>query len=222
MGLGRLLPRHVVLPLAFSNCLAYESNRAVWSVGAHYLLFQIEVLAEVVVVPRLWWSACRVPPEPIMDLLTEVPPEVRVVILLWLGELNNIAAIALGSSDRLVAVAYRALRYLAQPAGTRAGSEFVHEHLESASLEDLLWTIKAARGVQVDISCACACGLGRRTPTPQTNSSAAATAVLRSDSVPRTSALRSGIGEKRCGGVRDPLGQRCLYRVRWLLRPRPG
>lgn len=177
-------------PLAFSNCLAYGSNRAAWSVGAHYLLVQIEVLTEVVVVPRLWWSACRVPPEPITGLLTEVQAEVRVVILLPLGELNNIAAIALGSSDRLVAVAYRALRYLALPAGTSAGSEFVHEQLGPASLEDLLWTIKAARGVQVDISCAC--GLGRRTPTPQTNSSAAATAVLRSDSVPRTSAAVRG------------------------------
>ncbi len=57
--------------------------------------------------------------------------------------------------------AYRALRRLALPPGTRLVAGFVHEQPSLESLEALLATIETARGTQVDI--ACACGLGRRT-----------------------------------------------------------
>ena len=58
--------------------------------------------------------------------------------------------------------AYRALRHLALPPGTRLVAGFVHEQPSLESLEALLGTIEQARGTQVDI--ATACGLGRRTP----------------------------------------------------------
>ena len=58
--------------------------------------------------------------------------------------------------------AYRALRRLALPPGTRLVAGFVHERPLIESLEALLATIEQARGAQVDI--ATACGLGRRTP----------------------------------------------------------
>ena len=58
--------------------------------------------------------------------------------------------------------AYRALRRLALPSGTRLVAGFVHEQPPLESLEALLATIEQARGAQVDI--ATACGLGRRTP----------------------------------------------------------
>ena len=57
--------------------------------------------------------------------------------------------------------AYRALRHLALPAGTRPVAGFVHEGPTLESLEALLSTIETARGTQVDV--ACAYGLGRRT-----------------------------------------------------------
>ena len=57
--------------------------------------------------------------------------------------------------------AYRALRHLALPPGTRLVAGFVHEQPTLESLEDLLGTIEQAWGTQVDV--AAACGLGRRT-----------------------------------------------------------
>ena len=57
--------------------------------------------------------------------------------------------------------AYRALRNLALPPGTRPVAGFVHEGPTLESLEALLSTIETARGTQVDV--ACAYGLGRRT-----------------------------------------------------------
>ena len=58
--------------------------------------------------------------------------------------------------------AYRALRRLGLPPGTRLVAGFVHEQPPLETLEALLATIEQARGAQVDI--ATACGLGRRTP----------------------------------------------------------
>ena len=58
--------------------------------------------------------------------------------------------------------AYRALRRLALPPGTRLVAGFVHEQPPLETLEALLATIEQARRAQVDT--ATACGLGRRTP----------------------------------------------------------
>ncbi len=70
--------------------------------------------------------------------------------------------IAAGSSPAPTGpAAYRALRHLALPTGTRLVAGFVHEQPTLQSLQELLRTIEQARGGQVDI--ASACGLGRRT-----------------------------------------------------------
>ena len=58
--------------------------------------------------------------------------------------------------------AYRALRRLALPPGTRPVAGFVHEQPPLEDLEALLATIEQAHSAQVDI--ATTCGLGRRTP----------------------------------------------------------
>ena len=58
------------------------------------------------------------------------------------------------------AKAYRALRNLKLPEGTRLVAGFVHEQMTIQELTDLLHVIDEARGAPVDV--ATACGLGRR------------------------------------------------------------